>query len=366
MGCGGSKAKDDVVDTADVKITKDPTVEEAKKLAAADEAAAASAAKTEQEQKAALAAHEAQAAAEGAAAAKLQSLARGKKDRERVELMKHACDHYRVNMQAETFGECMCGWPKAAHTAEALAKKTDREKTVRRVNSTELRGKMAVKDKCPCARYIVNMESPNFGECMCGQPKANHTAEALSAGEVTKAARVDSMEVRAKFVQKDKAQCERFEPDLSAEAGFGMCVCGAARADHSEVALAAAAATKAVQRVESGELRSQFAQKATADCEMYEVLMGDNSVAFGTCVCGRPRAEHSQKALDAATTRTTTNKRRDSTEVRKGFAKTAAWADREVVECVKFELDLSPEAAFGTCVCGAPKAKHSDAALAAR
>lgn len=74
----------------------------------------------------------------------MQSAARGKRDREKVELMKHPCDHYRVNMQAETFGECMCGWPKAAHTAEALAKKVEKEKTVRRVNSEDLRDKMGM------------------------------------------------------------------------------------------------------------------------------------------------------------------------------------------------------------------------------
>ena len=30
-----------------------------------------------------------------------------------------ACDNYRINMAADRFGECMCGFPKAAHKAAA-------------------------------------------------------------------------------------------------------------------------------------------------------------------------------------------------------------------------------------------------------
>jgi hypothetical protein len=43
----------------------------------------------------------AQDAKEKAAATRLQAVTRGNRDREKVELMKHACDHYRINMQAE-------------------------------------------------------------------------------------------------------------------------------------------------------------------------------------------------------------------------------------------------------------------------
>jgi len=224
---------------------------------------------------------------------------------------------------------------------------------------------LQAKHTCSCERYVVNMQSDNFGECMCGQPKAAHSAAALSAGEVSKLARVASGDVRAKFVQKQKVECTSFEADMTAE-GFGMCTCGAPRADHSEAALAAAAKLQTKGRVASGELRDKFVQKDFCACEEYEVLMGDNSVAFGTCVCGEPRSAHSEVALQAGELKAGKAKKRKSAEVRKGFATTAAWADRKVVECEAFELDLSPEAAFGTCVCGQPKAKHSDAALSTR
>lgn len=69
-------------------------------------------------------------------------------------------------------------------------------------------------------RYVVNMHSANFGECMCGEAKANHSPEALSAGEVSKATRADSTEVRSKFVRKKKVDCQRYEADINA-AAFG-------------------------------------------------------------------------------------------------------------------------------------------------
>jgi len=50
-------------------------------------------------------------------------------------------------------------------------------------------------------------------------------------------------------------------------------------------------------------------------------------------------------------------------QVRAGFEKTAAWEDRKTVDCAKYTLDMDPNAPFGQCTCGQPKALHSDAAL---
>lgn len=58
-----------------------------------------------------------------------------------------------------------------------------------------------------------------------------------------------------------------------------------------------------------------------------------------------------------------TRRVRNDQDVRKSFVTTAAWEERETIECAKFELDLDPNAPFGVCKCGAPKAKHSEAAL---
>jgi hypothetical protein len=345
MGCAGSKKADGVA-VDDVKLVKKPQESEAEK--------AAKAAKAEELK-------------QQAAACKLQAIHRGNADRYKVELMKHACDNYRVNMQAEEFGQCMCGWAKAAHTPEALAKKGKKE-AMRKVGSQELRDKFVKKEKCSCERYEVNMQSANFGECVCGEAKSEHTAEALAAGEQAKAARVDSAEMRSKFVQKETAACKKYEVLMGDNSvSFGTCVCGRPRAEHSEAALAAAAGGgKGTTRMDSGEVRAKFVQKEYAECEEYEVLVGDNSVAFGTCVCGRPRSEHSPDALQAGANKAGKSGKRESAEVRKGFAKTAAWSDREVCDCKSYKVDMDPGVPFGQCVCGQPKAMHSDEAISGR
>jgi len=308
MGCSASKkAGDDVVETGDVKINR---INDGNKTEAAakarEEADAKAKAQAEADAKAKAQAEvkakaEAEALAE-ASAKKVQAIVRGNADRVKVELMKHACGHYRLNTQADTFGECMCGWPKGAHSAEAFTKKAAKPE-VKKVGSVELREKMTRKEYCRCERYAVNLASANFGECQCGEPKARHSPEAL-ASEAAKATRVDSEEARAKMVQKEYAECTE-----------------------------------------------------------YQVLMGDNSVAFGTCVCGRPRAEHSEAALQAGAEKAGKAKRQESGEVRAGFEKTAAWEDRQTVDCPKYILDMDPNAPFGQCMCGQPKALHSDAAI---
>jgi hypothetical protein len=240
---------------------------------------------------------------------------------------------------------------------------------MKKMGSEELRGKMLQKEFCACERYEVNMNAANFGECVCGVAKAEHTATALAAGEQAKAARVDSADVRAKFVQKETCSCERYEVLIGDNSvAFGTCVCGRPRTEHSEAALAAGATLggKGTTRQDSAEVRAKFVQKEYADCEEYVVLTGDNSAAFGTCVCGRPRAEHSPEALFAGEDKAGKKGKRISAEVRKGFVQTAAWADRDTCTCKKYEVDLSPGVPFGQCVCGEPKARHDDAALAAR
>ena len=60
-------------------------------------------------------------AAKVMAATRLQAASRGKAGREIAENKKHACCNYRVNMKADNFGECLCGWMKASHSEDALA-----------------------------------------------------------------------------------------------------------------------------------------------------------------------------------------------------------------------------------------------------
>ena len=49
--------------------------------------------------------------------------------------------------------------------------------------------------------------------------------------------------------------------------------------------------------------------------------------------------------------------RRDEVELRKTFVQ------REKVECAKYEVDMSPGALYGMCICGKPRAEHTEEAL---
>lgn len=76
------------------------------------------------------------------------------------------CERYEVNMQAANFGECVCGAAKALHTAAALAKSDEKGKANAQVDGETLRRqKFVQKEFAPCRKYVVNMQSANFGEC---------------------------------------------------------------------------------------------------------------------------------------------------------------------------------------------------------
>lgn len=297
------------------------------------------------------------AAKQATAATLLQAAVRGKAGRDRFELMKHPCNNYRVNMAAATFATCFCGWAKAAHSEEALAcgRRSTKKDLASFVSPTALRERFIQRELATCKVYRVNMNSINFGECLCGVAKVGHTPAALAAGDSAKPnAAVDEVELRKKFVQRAKVTCTRYRVNVTAE-NTGECVCGAARNEHTDAALAAGekGGNAAVDEV---ELRKKFAQRAKVECTMYVVDM--NAQIFATCVCGAPRSEHSDAALGS---KVKSQALVDSEEVRSRLVQKTA-----VVACEKFEIDMAPGVPFGTCVCGEPKVRHSEKALQRR
>ena len=89
------------------------------------------------------------------------------------------------------------------------------------------------------------MESANFGECVCGEPRDHHSPEAL--GNATKGGpkhgQRNSADVREGFLQKETVSCTNFVLDMSPDALFGQCVnCGQPRNKHSDAALKGAPA----------------------------------------------------------------------------------------------------------------------------
>jgi len=78
---------------------------------------------------------------------------------------------------------------------------------------------------------------------------------------------------------------------------FGACLrCHFPKAGHTEKALKGS--SKALKKRGSAELRKKMVQRQMADCKEFRVNM-DPSLPFGTCMCGRPRAEHTEAALCA-------------------------------------------------------------------
>ena len=252
----------------------------------------------------------------------------------------------------------MCGWAKAEHSTDSIAaggekaKAIAANKTTKRVDSAELRNRFVQKTKAECQNFVVDMNAANFGTCTCGLARADHTAEALAAGDKAKANKqVDSEKLRSRFVQKTKAECQNFVVDMNA-ANFGTCTCGMARADHTAEALAASDKSKANARVDSEELRKQFVQKERCACTKYVVNM--NSAAFGECMCGAPKADHTPEAL-AAGDKARANTIVDSEALRQKFV------TAETIECEAYEIDMvTVGVPFGQCVCGHPKSKHSE------
>ena len=160
----------------------------------------------------------------------MQARARGAKGRAAAvaERAKYPCKQYRVNVAAENFGDCLCGFPKAEHKASAFEKNTAEPARASASNSADAREKMMQKEKVACKKYVVNMESANFGECICGAKRDDHTAEALAAGTKggPKHGERDSAEVRAGFVQKEFVECKKYVVNMES-ANFGECICGA-------------------------------------------------------------------------------------------------------------------------------------------
>ena len=75
-------------------------------------------------------------------------------------------------------------------------------------------------------------------------------------------------------------------------------------------------------------------------CDDYHVDM--SSATFGTCMCGRPKAEHRQGV------------RRIGAPTGGGSSKAAqAWETK----CTGYKINLSA-ANFGECMCGRPKKDH--------
>ena len=291
----------------------------------------------------------------------LTKVARGFLARQRVDHLRRACSSYRVNMKAETFGHCFCGWVRSAHTAAALAPRCERIEA-KKVKSPELRAKFFQRELASCTRYEVDLVAATVGQCKCGRARAEHSAAALAKSDDKGKSNevVDAEKLRATFVQREKTTCEMFVVNMTT-GRFGECMCGKLRADHTAAALAAgeakSSAAHPTELVMSPELRKKFLQKQTVECKHFVVSM--NASRFGECKCGKLRAEHSALAVSSKVK--SSNATIDSDTLHRKFTQC------ELVECEQYAVDmLTPGVPFGQCLCGEPKRKHSAEALQPR
>ena len=346
MGCASTKPST-AVSFDDVKLVTGTPIEGAPHSAASAEAALL---KAEID-----AANRLQ--AEAGAATRLQAAARGKRDRKVAEARRHPCDSYCVNMKATDFGTCTCGHPKAMHSEAAMEAAAETKQQTIFSPGTVMK-RFVQKERAECTKYVVNMTSINFGECQCGRGKVDHTPAALAAADTSNAANLTSPgTLQAKFVRKEKVECDRYSVDLTA-ARTAQCHCGSLRTEHSAAALAAGDKAKAAN-VDAEALRKTFVQRDKAECVQFKVNLATGG--FGECQnCGCARAAHSDAALAGAA-----GGPRGSTSVNADAVR-ARFVQREKVDCAAFELDMLTEGvAFGTCKCGQPKAQHTDAAIRA-
>ena len=136
--------------------------------------------------------------------------------------------------------------------------------------------KFTQKEKASCAMYSVNLQSANFGECRCGLPKASHSEEALKQnaenGGTGMTTRRDEKELRSKFVQRECVECASYEVDMGPGVQYGMCKCGAPRAEHSNAALQGGKREFKAKRSNQDVIAQMKARAAAAEAAATEAI----------------------------------------------------------------------------------------------
>lgn len=104
-----------------------------------------------------------------------------------------------------------------------------------------------------------------------------------------------------------KKACRRFELDLQGT-GFNQCTCGFPRGAHAERALRYANAHAPIARSPSPagapkRLAKRSSVLHVAECDEFRIDLSANE--FGKCICGFPKKQHHQAALEARSKRKT-------------------------------------------------------------
>lgn len=260
---------------------------------------------------------ELRAAEESKAATAVAAAYRGHAGRAKAANIKAPCNTYRLNLKSESFGDCQCGWSKASHSPAALlAGGAGKPSAKRQASAKELPASFFEKAAAECTRYEVNMKSANFGECVCGWPRAQHSAAALAAASLKeeKTTCMDAEELRKQFVQKELAACTKYVVNMQA-ANFGECVCGRPKAEHTAAALGGDQAEATRRRSKSttmsteqeAKLRKQMSAKGlSTGCAKYQARVRSGHprtrahITLYTCITHTHRSTWSRRASASA------------------------------------------------------------------
>ena len=152
----------------------------------------------------------------------------------------------------------------ATPSAPASGRSSQRE------SEDDLRVRFTHKEKASCTMYRVNLLSASFGECLCGLPKASHSDEALKQnaqqkGGAGRTTRRDESELRSKFVQREYVECTNYEVDMAPGVQYGMCRCGKPRAEHSNRALQGGKPELKAKRTNEDVIAQMKARAAAAE-----------------------------------------------------------------------------------------------------
>jgi len=168
-------------------------------------------------------------------------------------------------------------------------------------------GRHIAANTCPpcaaaCPSYAIDMNAAVFGSCIrCGFAKSGHTQKALKGGKAALKKR-GSGELRAKMVQRAKASCLEFRVNMDPSLPFGTCMCGRPRAEHTEAALAADSekgSGKRMVRKASADVRREMEAKQDEIGTAVETQGARTENAFGLGNTVRTAADE-QAAVERA------------------------------------------------------------------
>ncbi|GBG25116.1 Hypothetical Protein FCC1311_013342 [Hondaea fermentalgiana] len=146
------------------------------------------------------------------------------------------CKNYRVDTTADKFGTCKCGWDKTAHETKGENKAAQALSRLRSGKGND--GAFSSGDG-PCQNFRVDVTADKFGMCKCGYHQSEHKEKADNpARRALQSLRSTSS---SKPMTPDGKPCHNYVADVKADR-FGMCVCGFHKSEHGEKQEDAAAA----------------------------------------------------------------------------------------------------------------------------